>query len=118
MNTVEERLRAAAQAAASTVAPGSAPPLRLQSAGQPSWHPPAVTPTSTRSARRCSVSSGSCQRGSAQSSSCASRDAEIAELLGCAPGTVRGYASRALAALRIELSPEPPRGPAYLKEER
>ena len=44
-------------------------------------------------------------------------DAEIAELLGCAPGTVRGYASRALAALRIELSPKPPRMPAYIKKE-
>lgn len=32
-------------------------------------------------------------------------DAEIAGLLGCTPGTVRGYASRALAALRIEMSP-------------
>jgi RNA polymerase sigma-70 factor (sigma-E family) len=32
-------------------------------------------------------------------------DSEIAELLGCTPGTVRGYASRALAALRVELSP-------------
>jgi RNA polymerase sigma-70 factor (sigma-E family) len=31
-------------------------------------------------------------------------DAEIAELLGCTPGTVRGYASRALAALRVELA--------------
>jgi RNA polymerase sigma-70 factor (sigma-E family) len=31
-------------------------------------------------------------------------DAEIAEVLGCAPGTVRGYASRALATLRIDLS--------------
>jgi RNA polymerase sigma-70 factor (sigma-E family) len=30
-------------------------------------------------------------------------DAEIAELLGCAPATVRAYASRALAALRVEL---------------
>jgi RNA polymerase sigma-70 factor (sigma-E family) len=30
-------------------------------------------------------------------------DNEIAELLGCQPGTVRGYASRALAALRIGL---------------
>ena len=28
-------------------------------------------------------------------------DAEIAELLGCSPGTVRGYASRGLAALRV-----------------
>src|ERR1700758_2455847 len=33
-------------------------------------------------------------------------DAEIAELLGCAPGTVRAYASRALAALRRELGPD------------
>lgn len=31
-------------------------------------------------------------------------DAGIAEILGCAPVTVRGYASRALATLRIELS--------------
>ena len=30
-------------------------------------------------------------------------DAEIAELLGCAPATVRAYASRALAVLRVEL---------------
>lgn len=30
-------------------------------------------------------------------------DTEIADVLGCAPGTVRGYASRALAALRVEL---------------
>jgi DNA-directed RNA polymerase specialized sigma24 family protein len=34
-------------------------------------------------------------------------DAEIAELLGCTPGTVRGYASRALAALRVEMEPRP-----------
>lgn len=32
-------------------------------------------------------------------------DKEIADVLGCAPGTVRGYASRALAALRVELAP-------------
>jgi len=32
-------------------------------------------------------------------------DGRIAELLGLAPGTVRGYAARALAALRIEMSP-------------
>jgi len=31
-------------------------------------------------------------------------DVEIAEVLGCRPGTVRGYASRALAMLRIELT--------------
>jgi RNA polymerase sigma-70 factor (sigma-E family) len=30
-------------------------------------------------------------------------DPEIAEILGCRPGTVRGYASRALATLRIGL---------------
>jgi RNA polymerase sigma factor (sigma-70 family) len=45
------------------------------------------------------------------------RDAEIAELLGCTVGTVRGYASRALAALRIELNPGPMRISTYLKEE-
>jgi RNA polymerase sigma-70 factor (sigma-E family) len=33
-------------------------------------------------------------------------DAEIAELLGCAPATVRAHASRALAALRIQLRPD------------
>jgi len=31
-------------------------------------------------------------------------DAQIAEILGCRPATVRAYASRALAALRIELT--------------
>lgn len=31
-------------------------------------------------------------------------DAEIAEVLGCRPGTVRGYASRALSTLRIDLA--------------
>ena len=31
-------------------------------------------------------------------------DPEIAEVLGCAPGTVRGYASRALATLRIQIA--------------
>jgi RNA polymerase sigma-70 factor (sigma-E family) len=35
-------------------------------------------------------------------------DTEIADVLGCTPGTVRGYASRALAALRVELSPNAP----------
>jgi RNA polymerase sigma-70 factor (sigma-E family) len=34
-------------------------------------------------------------------------DAEIAEVLGCAPGTVRGYASRALATLRVDLAGAP-----------
>jgi RNA polymerase sigma-70 factor (sigma-E family) len=32
-------------------------------------------------------------------------DSEIADVLGCGAGTVRGYASRALAALRVELAP-------------
>jgi DNA-directed RNA polymerase specialized sigma24 family protein len=31
-------------------------------------------------------------------------DVEIAETLGCRPGTVRGYASRALAKLRVEFT--------------
>ena len=35
-------------------------------------------------------------------------DAEIAELLGCTPSSVRSYASRAFATLRIELRPEDP----------
>ena len=35
-------------------------------------------------------------------------DTEIAGVLGCTPGTVRGYASRALASLRVELSPNAP----------
>lgn len=30
-------------------------------------------------------------------------DTEIAEVMGCSPGTVRGYASRALAELRLRL---------------
>ena len=34
-------------------------------------------------------------------------DAEIAELLGCRPATVRAYASRALTALRVEMGPQP-----------
>jgi RNA polymerase sigma-70 factor (sigma-E family) len=33
-------------------------------------------------------------------------DAEIAEVLGCTTGTVRGYAHRALASLRVDLSAE------------
>jgi RNA polymerase sigma-70 factor (sigma-E family) len=44
-------------------------------------------------------------------------DGRIAELLGIAPGTVRGYAARALAALRIEMSPEPPAEHAGLSVE-
>lgn len=34
-------------------------------------------------------------------------DAEIGELLGCRPATVRSYASRALASLRLEMGPRP-----------
>jgi RNA polymerase sigma-70 factor (sigma-E family) len=44
-------------------------------------------------------------------------DNEIAEVLGCAPGTVRGYASRALATLRIELTRPSAEIPRSLKEE-
>lgn len=40
-------------------------------------------------------------------------DVEIAAVLGCSNGTVRGYASRALAALRIELGPLP----AFVRED-
>jgi RNA polymerase sigma-70 factor (sigma-E family) len=43
-------------------------------------------------------------------------DTEIAEVLGCTPGTVRGYASRALAALRVELTPGPAHVPAFDEE--
>lgn len=43
-------------------------------------------------------------------------DQEIADMLGCRPGTVRGYASRALAALRVELT-RPLPVPVAIKEE-
>jgi RNA polymerase sigma-70 factor (sigma-E family) len=43
-------------------------------------------------------------------------DQEIAETLGCRAGTVRGYASRALAALRVELT-RPLPVPVAIKEE-
>ena len=45
-------------------------------------------------------------------------DREIAEALGCRPGTVRGYASRALAALRVELTGPLLVAPTTVKEER
>jgi DNA-directed RNA polymerase specialized sigma24 family protein len=35
-------------------------------------------------------------------------------VLGCAPSTVRGYASRALAALRAELGPPVPCAPPVM----
>jgi RNA polymerase sigma-70 factor (sigma-E family) len=34
-------------------------------------------------------------------------DAEIADVLGCRPATVRAYAARALATLRVDLRPTP-----------
>jgi RNA polymerase sigma-70 factor (sigma-E family) len=44
-------------------------------------------------------------------------DSEIAGVLGCRPGTVRGYASRALAALRVELAPpNHAAGPGLLRQ--
>jgi RNA polymerase sigma-70 factor (sigma-E family) len=44
-------------------------------------------------------------------------DAEIAQALGCRPGTVRGYATRALAALRVEMAEPTLRAPMTVKEE-
>src|SRR5580692_5837908 len=35
-------------------------------------------------------------------------DTEIAEVFGCTPGTVRGYASRALGALRVQITQQTP----------
>ena len=46
------------------------------------------------------------------------RDQEIAEVLGCRPGTVRGYASRALAALRVEMTGQRGPQPETIKEGR
>ncbi len=44
-------------------------------------------------------------------------DTEIAEVLGCAAGTVRGYASRALANLRVEMTgPARPAAHQVIKE--
>lgn len=45
-------------------------------------------------------------------------DVEIAEVLGCQPGTVRGYMTRALASLRIELAAGHNKNPALAKEDR
>jgi len=43
-------------------------------------------------------------------------DAEIAGLLGCQPGTVRGYAARALAALRVEMNVRTGQPAAFAEE--
>jgi len=43
---------------------------------------------------------------------CGYSDAEIVDLMGCSPSTVRSYASRALAALRVELTPAPESSPS------
>ena len=43
-------------------------------------------------------------------------DTEIADALGCAPGTVRGYASRALALLRVEMTASPSPAQHVIKE--
>jgi RNA polymerase sigma-70 factor (sigma-E family) len=44
-------------------------------------------------------------------------DAEISGLLGCRPATVRAYISRALAALRVEMLPQPAAEPSYQESE-
>jgi RNA polymerase sigma-70 factor (sigma-E family) len=44
-------------------------------------------------------------------------DPDIAAVLGCQPGTVRGHASRALATLRIEMTRPALRQPVVIKEE-
>jgi RNA polymerase sigma-70 factor (sigma-E family) len=43
-------------------------------------------------------------------------DAQIAELLGCAPSSVRAYASRGLAALRVELRSDPLTPPIHVNQ--
>lgn len=43
-------------------------------------------------------------------------DIEIADLIGCKPGTVRGYATRALATLRVEMNVRPGQAPAFSEE--
>ncbi len=43
-------------------------------------------------------------------------DTEIADALGCAAGTVRGYASRALALLRVEMAGPPSPAQHVIKE--
>ena len=43
-------------------------------------------------------------------------DTEIANLIGCRPGTVRGYATRALATLRVEMNVRPGQARAFIEE--
>ena len=43
-------------------------------------------------------------------------DREIAEALGCSPGSVRGYASRALATLRVQVLEGPHSVPEFIEE--
>ena len=43
-------------------------------------------------------------------------DSEIAGLIGCKPGTVRGYAARALATLRVEMNVRPGELPMFVEE--
>jgi RNA polymerase sigma factor (sigma-70 family) len=43
-------------------------------------------------------------------------DSQIAVILGCRPGTVRAYAARALAALRVELAPPQLPAPVVIEE--
>jgi RNA polymerase sigma-70 factor (sigma-E family) len=43
-------------------------------------------------------------------------DIEIAGLLGCTPGTVRGYATRALTTLRVEMNARPGQATAFIQE--
>jgi RNA polymerase sigma-70 factor (sigma-E family) len=45
-------------------------------------------------------------------------DIEIADLIGCKPGTVRGYATRALATLRVEMNVRPGQGQPVFMEEK
>jgi RNA polymerase sigma-70 factor (sigma-E family) len=45
-------------------------------------------------------------------------DPEIADVLGCSPGTVRGYASRAIAALRLDMAVRGADQPVLTRETR
>lgn len=43
-------------------------------------------------------------------------DVDIADLIGCKPGTVRSYATRALAALRVEMNVPSGQAPSFMEE--